>query len=155
MPPSEEDPVVSVSLPAMLTERVGNRLTLSARGETVREVISTRDETFPALRFHLCLETGDLRPFVTLFVNGQTGRYLLGLDTVVAPGAPLHILPSGPNVVLGVLRHGLTADVQDPCGVYIGTNTGQLFASADGGDHWRVIADYLPSIYSVSVTVLR
>jgi hypothetical protein len=64
-------------------------------------------------------------------------------------------LPSGPNVVLGVLRHGLTADVQDPCGVYIGTNTGQLFASADGGDHWRLIADYLPSIYSVSATVLR
>jgi photosystem II stability/assembly factor-like uncharacterized protein len=64
-------------------------------------------------------------------------------------------LPSGPTVMLGVLRHGLTADAQDPCGVYLGTNTGQLFASADGGDRWQLIADYLPSIYSVSATVLR
>ena len=94
MPRSEEDPVVSVSLPAMLAERVGNRLTMSAHGETVREVISTLDETFPGLRFNLCLETGDLRPFVNIFVNGQNVRYLRGLDTVVAPGATLHILPS-------------------------------------------------------------
>lgn len=94
MPRSEEDPVVRVSLPAMLAERVGNRLTMSAHGETVREVISTLDETFPGLRFNLCLETGDVRPFVNIFVNGQNIRYLRGLDTVVAPGATLHILPS-------------------------------------------------------------
>ena len=94
MPQSEEDPVVRVSLPAMRAERVGNRLTTSARGETVREVISTLEETFPGLRFNLCLETGDLRPFVNIFVNGQNVRYLRGLDTVVAPGTPLHILPS-------------------------------------------------------------
>jgi sulfur-carrier protein len=91
---SEEDPVVRVSLPAMLAERVGNRLTLSTRGETVREVISTLDETFPGLRFNLCLETGDLRPFVNIFLNGQNVRYLHGLDTIVAAGATLHILPS-------------------------------------------------------------
>ena len=94
MPRSDEDQVVRVSLPAMLAERVGNRLTVSARGETVREVISTLDETFPGLRFNLCLETGDLRPFVNIFVNGQNVRYLRGLDTDVAPGATVHILPS-------------------------------------------------------------
>ncbi|PWT75661.1 MAG: glycosyl hydrolase [Chloroflexi bacterium] len=64
-------------------------------------------------------------------------------------------LPSGPEVVLGVLRHGLCTDASDPCGVYLGTNTGQLFASSDGGDHWRLIADFLPSIYSVSVATVR
>jgi hypothetical protein len=63
-------------------------------------------------------------------------------------------LPQGPQVSLGVLRHGMSADTQDPCGVYIGTTSGQLFASSDSGDHWRLIADFLPSIYSVSATVL-
>ncbi|MBI3997985.1 MAG: exo-alpha-sialidase [Armatimonadetes bacterium] len=63
-------------------------------------------------------------------------------------------LPKGPAVRLGVLRHGLCADTRDPCGLYVGTNTGQIFASRDRGDSWRLIADFLPSIYSVTVTVL-
>lgn len=64
-------------------------------------------------------------------------------------------LPSGPGVSLGVLRHGMCADKLDPCGVYVGTNTGQLFASGDRGDSWRLIADFLPPIYSVTATILR
>jgi len=63
-------------------------------------------------------------------------------------------LPAGPGVRLGVLRHGMCADTLDPCGVYVGTNTGQLFASNNRGDSWDLIADYLPPIYSVTATVL-
>ena len=63
-------------------------------------------------------------------------------------------LPSGSGVLLGVLRHGMCTDTQDPCGVYVGTNTGQLFASSDRGDSWNLIADFLPSIYSVRATMI-
>jgi photosystem II stability/assembly factor-like uncharacterized protein len=63
-------------------------------------------------------------------------------------------LPAGPGVRLGVLRHGMCTDGKDPCGVYVGTNTGQLFASNNRGDSWRLIADFLPPIYSVTATVL-
>lgn len=64
-------------------------------------------------------------------------------------------LPSGPGVRLGVLRHGMCADTLDPCGVYVGTNTGQIFASRNQGDSWRLIADYLPPIYSVKAVVIE
>ncbi len=64
-------------------------------------------------------------------------------------------LPSGSGVRLGVLRHGMTTDSHDPCGVYVGTNTGQIFVSSDAGDSWRLAADYLPSIYSVNVAVIE
>ncbi|HEX6510139.1 MAG TPA: exo-alpha-sialidase [Chloroflexota bacterium] len=63
-------------------------------------------------------------------------------------------MPQGKGVRLGVLRHGMCTDSMDPCGVYVGTNTGQLFASADRGDSWNVIADYLPPIYSVNVAMV-
>jgi photosystem II stability/assembly factor-like uncharacterized protein len=63
-------------------------------------------------------------------------------------------LPAGPGVRLGVLRHGMCTDGKDPCGVYVGTNTGQLFASNNRGDSWRLIADFLPPIYSVTAAVL-
>ncbi len=63
-------------------------------------------------------------------------------------------LPAGSGVKLGVLRHGMCTDTIDPCGIYVGTNTGQLFASNDRGDSWKLIADFLPSIYSVTATTL-
>jgi sulfur-carrier protein len=89
-----EEHQVYVSLPAMLAERTGNHRTTVAQGDTVRKVISTLNKQFPGISFNLCLETGDLRPFVNIFVNGENIRYLEGLDTAVAPGATLYILPS-------------------------------------------------------------
>jgi len=58
------------------------------------------------------------------------------------------------NAHLGVLRQGMTIDRHDVPGVYFGTSTGQVFASADEGDTWTEIASYLPSISSVDVTIV-
>jgi photosystem II stability/assembly factor-like uncharacterized protein len=63
-------------------------------------------------------------------------------------------LPAGPAVRLKVLRHALCTDTLDPCGVYVGTTSGQIFASNDRGDHWSLIANYLPQIFSVTATVV-
>jgi photosystem II stability/assembly factor-like uncharacterized protein len=52
------------------------------------------------------------------------------------------------NAYLGVLREGMTIDEG---GLYFGTSTGQIFASADDGDSWSEIASYLPGIWSVEV----
>jgi hypothetical protein len=54
-----------------------------------------------------------------------------------------------------VLRDGLTADTHDPAGIYFGTRSGKLFASADDGDSWRKIADSLPPICCVKAAVVR
>ena len=53
-----------------------------------------------------------------------------------------------------VLREGMTTDQEDPCGVYFGTTTGQLFASANQGARWTRVADTLPPIHSVSVSAI-
>ena len=58
------------------------------------------------------------------------------------------------NAHLGVLRQAMVIDTQDAPGVYFGTSTGQVFASADEGETWSEIASYLPSISSVDVAVL-
>ncbi len=55
---------------------------------------------------------------------------------------------------LGVLREGMAIDNYDVPGLYFGTSTGQVFASADEGDSWSEIASYLPAISSVDVAVL-
>ena len=55
---------------------------------------------------------------------------------------------------LGVLREGLAIDSLDVAGLYFGTSTGQVFASADEGESWAEIASYLPAISSVEVAVI-
>jgi photosystem II stability/assembly factor-like uncharacterized protein len=58
------------------------------------------------------------------------------------------------NAHLGVLRQAMTTDRHDAPGVYFGTSTGQVFASADEGETWSEIASYLPSISSVDVAII-
>ena len=55
---------------------------------------------------------------------------------------------------VSVLREGLSSDTLKPCGVYVGTGTGHVFASPDGGRRWSAIASYLPPVYSVSAGVV-
>ena len=49
---------------------------------------------------------------------------------------------------------GLATDRLDPAGVYFGTGSGTLYASADEGDSWTCLAQHLPSISSVETLVI-
>ena len=55
---------------------------------------------------------------------------------------------------VGVLREGMAIDGYDRPGLYFGTSTGQLFASADEGETWTELAGYLPGIASVEVAIV-
>ena len=41
------------------------------------------------------------------------------------------------NAYFGVLRQAMATDRLEPAGIYFGTSTGTLYASADEGDSWR------------------
>jgi hypothetical protein len=53
-----------------------------------------------------------------------------------------------------VLRDCLAVDAFDPCGLYLGTTGGQVYASADEGDSWDPIVRDLPPVLSVEVQTL-
>ena len=53
-----------------------------------------------------------------------------------------------------VLRDAMAVDSLDSCGIYFGTTGGQVYASADAGDTWEAIAEYLPRVSSVEVQTL-
>ena len=55
---------------------------------------------------------------------------------------------------VNVLRDAMTVDDLEPCGVYFGTTGGQIYVSADSGDHWVPIVRDLPSVMSVEVQTL-
>ncbi len=53
-----------------------------------------------------------------------------------------------------VKRQAMTADKQDPVGLYFGTTSGELWASRDEGKRWAPIARHLPEIYAVETAEL-
>lgn len=53
-------------------------------------------------------------------------------------------------VYAGVLRDAFTRDAERPLGLYLGTTSGELYASADEGQHWQEVARHLPRILSVA-----
>ena len=48
-----------------------------------------------------------------------------------------------------VFRQAMTADARDPVGIYFGTTSGEVWASANEGEKWSCIARHLPHIYAV------
>jgi len=55
---------------------------------------------------------------------------------------------------VNVLRDAMSVDSLDPCGIYFGTTSGQVYASADSGDSWNPIVRDLPAVLSVEVQTL-
>lgn len=51
----------------------------------------------------------------------------------------------------GVQREGIATDNLRPHGIYVGTTTGQLFVSANGGQKWSQVPYQFPGIHSVSI----
>jgi hypothetical protein len=62
-------------------------------------------------------------------------------------------LPGGPYYPI-VLRDAMCADDGEPAGVYFGTRAGDVYASADEGEHWGTVASHLPDVLSIRAAVL-
>jgi photosystem II stability/assembly factor-like uncharacterized protein len=58
------------------------------------------------------------------------------------------------NCYVNILRDAMAVDRLDSCGVYFGTTGGQVYVSADSGDHWQAIAEHLPPVVAVEVQTL-
>lgn len=59
-------------------------------------------------------------------------------------------LPLG-RAYMTVEREAFAAGTTPPFPFVFGTTTGQLYASADGGDHWRLFSDNLPPVLCTRV----
>jgi hypothetical protein len=53
-----------------------------------------------------------------------------------------------------VLRDGMCTDSADRAGVYFGTRSGKVYASADDGDSWKLVHEGLPPVLCVKAAVL-
>jgi len=84
---------VSVRLDAMLKEFIPRR-SLTTHAGTVRAMLEELEENYPRVRWRLRDETGALRRYVKVFVNGEPLEGRNALATPLAPNDTVDILHS-------------------------------------------------------------
>jgi molybdopterin synthase sulfur carrier subunit len=86
---------VKVRIPTPLRSLTGNQDTVTANGAaTLGALIEELEARYPGLRARLLDDTGELRRFVNVYVNGEDVRFLDGLGTAVKPGDEVSIVPA-------------------------------------------------------------
>lgn len=85
--------MTQVRIPPTLRNEVGGARQVEAAGETVRDLLHDLAERYPALGAQI-LDDGDLAAFVNVYLGGEDVRTLDGLDTPVADGQTLILLPA-------------------------------------------------------------
>ena len=86
--------MANVRVPAMLRPTVGGERVVAAEGATLRELIANVDRRHPGFAGQLVEADGAQRRFVNIYVNDEDVRYLQGLDTPVAEGDVVSVLPA-------------------------------------------------------------
>jgi molybdopterin converting factor small subunit len=84
----------TVRIPTQLRTLTGGAGEVKVDGGSVREVLEALDAGHPGIAARVLDDQGELRRFVNLFVAEEDVRFLQGLDTPVAEGATVSILPA-------------------------------------------------------------
>ena len=85
---------VSILVPGPLRPYCDGASEIPVSAPTVRVALEQLERDRPALYRNVCDETGAVRRHIGLFVNTSHVRDREGLDTVLAPGDVITILPA-------------------------------------------------------------
>ena len=85
---------VTVRIPTPLRKLTNESEVVSGDGGTLMACIDSLEKQYPGLKERLCDETGELRRFVNIYVNGEDVRFQQGLQTSLKPGDEGSIVPA-------------------------------------------------------------
>jgi molybdopterin synthase sulfur carrier subunit len=85
---------VNVRIPEVLRKLTGGSDLVSLEASTVKEMIEALEKAHPGIKERICDEQGNVRRFVNVFVNDEDIRFQDNLETKLAAGTEVSILPA-------------------------------------------------------------
>jgi molybdopterin synthase sulfur carrier subunit len=85
---------VLVLVPTPLRRFTDGESRVEVDGTSVAEALDALDARFPGIGERIRDDSGQIRRFVNVFINGQNVRDREGLETRIAPGDELGIIPA-------------------------------------------------------------
>jgi len=85
---------VTVRIPTPLRKLTNGQDVVRGDGGTLMACIDRLEASFPGLKERLLDETGELRRFVNIYVNGEDVRFQDGVSTALQAGDDVSIVPA-------------------------------------------------------------
>ena len=85
---------VRVRVPTPLRKFTNGADEVNAQGPNVRALVDDLEKSFPGIKERICDETGKVRRFVNVYVNGDDIRFLQNLETSLKEGDNISIVPA-------------------------------------------------------------
>ncbi|MBI4312854.1 MAG: MoaD/ThiS family protein [Chloroflexi bacterium] len=83
-----------VRIPSPLRSATNGLARVSLEGNTVGQLLHNLEDRFPGVLGQLLDESGNLRRFVNIYLNGEDIGYLNGLDTNAEENGEVSIVPA-------------------------------------------------------------
>jgi len=84
----------TVRIPTPLRNLSGGKDILNTKAGDLKSCIAELESMHPGLKERLCDESGELRRFVNIYVNGEDVRFLDGLATPLKENDEISIVPA-------------------------------------------------------------
>jgi len=85
---------VEVRIPTILRTYTGGEKVVQGSGDTLTALLDDLDSRHSGLRGRLVTDEGSLHRFVNVYVNDEDVRFLGGLETKIADGDNVTVLPA-------------------------------------------------------------
>jgi len=85
---------VTVRIPTILRNYTNNESTVEVSAGTLVKIIDALETAAPGIKARIVDDAGALRRFVNVFVGEEDVRFLDGIDTVIADGVTVSVIPA-------------------------------------------------------------
>ncbi len=85
---------IEVRIPTILRTYTGGEKAVQGSGDTLTALLDDLDSRHSGLRGRLVTDEGALHRFVNVYVNDEDVRFLGGLETKIADGDSVTVLPA-------------------------------------------------------------
>ena len=86
--------MVRVRVPTPLRKLTNGVDEVNAQGNNVRAMVEDLERNFPGIKERICDESGKIRRFVNIYVNGDDIRFLQNMETSLKEGDNISIVPA-------------------------------------------------------------
>ena len=85
---------VRVRVPTPLRKYTQGADEVSGQGNSIKSLVDDLETHYPGIKERICDETGKVRRFVNVFVNGEDIRFLQNMETTLKEGDNISIVPA-------------------------------------------------------------
>jgi len=85
---------ITVRVPTLLQKFTQNQAEVKANGADINALIDDLEKKFSGIKERICDETGKVRRFINIYVNGEDVRFLQQDETLLKEGDEVSIVPA-------------------------------------------------------------